>query len=70
MEALLLPSENRSVTLYYLRPHGLYSPWNCPGHNTGVGGLSLLQGIFLSGNQIQLGCFLEVQNPNRTPLNK
>ena len=28
-----------------LRPHG-YSPWNFPGQNTGVGGLSLLQGIF------------------------
>ena len=31
---------------YSLRPHGLYSPWNSPGHNTGVGSLSLLQGIF------------------------
>ena len=29
-----------------LRPHGLYSPWNSPGRNTGVGSLSLLQGIF------------------------
>ena len=28
-----------------LRPHGLY-PWNSPGQNTGVGSLSLLQGIF------------------------
>ena len=25
--------------------HGLYSPWNSPGQNTGVGSLSLLQGI-------------------------
>ena len=31
-----------------LRPHGLYSPWNSPRQNTGVGGLSLLQGIFLN----------------------
>ena len=31
-----------------LRPHGLYSPWNSPGQNTGVGSLSLLQGIFLT----------------------
>ena len=23
--------------------HGLYSPWNCPGQNTGVGSLYLLQ---------------------------
>ena len=29
-----------------LRPHGPYSPWNSPGQNTGVGSLSLLQGIF------------------------
>ena len=28
-----------------LRPHVLYSPWNSPGQNTGVGSLSLLQGI-------------------------
>ena len=25
---------------------GLYSPWNSPGQNTGVGSLSLLNGIF------------------------
>ena len=29
-----------------LRPHGLYSPWNSPGHNTEVGSHSLLQEIF------------------------
>ena len=28
-----------------LRPHRLYGPWNSPGQNTGVGSLSLLQGI-------------------------
>ena len=28
--------------------HRLYSPWNYPGQNTGVGNLSLLQGIFLT----------------------
>ena len=27
-----------------LWPHGLYSSWNSPGQNTGVGSLSLLQG--------------------------
>ena len=31
-----------------LRLRGLYSPWNSPGQNTGVGSLSLLQGIFLT----------------------
>ena len=29
-----------------MRPHGLYSPWNSPGQNTGVGSCSLLQGMF------------------------
>ena len=29
-----------------LQNHGLYSPWNSPGQNTGVDSLSLLQGIF------------------------
>ena len=29
-----------------LQPHVLYSPWNSPGQNTGVGSLSLLQRIF------------------------
>ena len=28
-----------------LQTHGLYSPWNSPGQNTGVGSLCLLQGI-------------------------
>ena len=27
------------------RPHGLHSPWNSPGQYTGMGSLSLLQGI-------------------------
>ena len=29
-----------------LRPHGLHSPWNSPGQNTGVGSCSLLQVTF------------------------
>ena len=39
-------NESSSVVSDSLRPHGLYSPWNSPGQNTGVGNLSLLQGIF------------------------
>ena len=39
-------SEIHSVVFDSLRPHGLYSPWNSPGKNTGVGSLSLLQGTF------------------------
>ena len=39
-------SESRSVVTNSLQPCGLYSPWNSSGQNTGVGNLSLLQGIF------------------------
>ena len=39
-------SESRSAESNSLQPHGLYSPWNSPGQNTGVGCHSLLQGIF------------------------
>ena len=39
-------SESDSVVSDSLRPHGLCSPWNSLGQNTGVGSLSLLQGIF------------------------
>ena len=44
-------SESRSVVSDSLRPHGLYSLWNSPGQNTGVGRLSLLQGIFATKGQ-------------------
>ena len=51
-------SENLSVVSDSLRPHGLYSPWNSPGQNFGVGSFSLLQGIFptLESNQGTLHC--------------
>ena len=39
-------SESRSVMSHSLQPYGLYSLWNSLGQNTGVGRLSLLQGIF------------------------
>ena len=39
-------SEIRSVVSDSLWPHGLYSLWNSSGQDTGVGSLSLLQGIF------------------------
>ena len=41
-----------------LQPHGLYSQWNSPGYNTGVGILSLLQwvvqnpALLLCGNTV------------------
>ena len=36
----------KSLSHVQLLSHGLYSPWNSPGQNTGVGSLFLLQGIF------------------------
>ena len=53
---LLLPKltcegETRSVMSNFLWPHGLYSPWNSPGQNTGVGSQSFLQGNLLTRNQ-------------------
>ena len=41
-------SESCSVVSDSLQPHGLYSPWHSPGKNTGVGSLSLIQGISLT----------------------
>ena len=51
-------SDSHSVVSDSLWPHGLYSPWNSPGQNTGVGSLSLLQGIFPNqeSNQGLLHC--------------
>ena len=37
--------ESGSVVSNSLRPHELYSPWNPPSQNIGVGSCSLLQGI-------------------------
>ena len=42
----LCEGESCSVMFNSLQLHGLYSPWNSPGQNIGVGNLSLLQGIF------------------------
>ena len=40
-----------------LWPHGLYSPWNFPGQNTGVGSRSLLEEIFpTQGSNCLLHC--------------
>ena len=43
---LICISESLSVVSDSLQPHGIYSPWTSPGQNTGMGSLSLLQGIF------------------------
>ena len=49
LKLLVFESESRSVVSNSLQPHGLYSPWNSPGQSTGVGSLSLFQGIFNPG---------------------
>ena len=35
---------SHSIVSESLRPHGLYSPWNSPGQDTGVGSLCLSPG--------------------------
>ena len=42
-----MKSESHSVVSNSLQSNGLYSPWNSSDQNTGVGRVSLLQGIFL-----------------------
>ena len=49
---LFVPCKVASVVSDSLRPHRLYPtrlfcPWGCPDKDTGVGGHSLFQGIFL-----------------------
>ena len=64
-----------SVVSDSLPPHGLWPsilhPWDSPGKNTGVGCLSLLQGIFLTqgSNLSLLHCrqFLYRLSPGRSP---
>ena len=49
-------NESCSVVSDTLGPHGLYSPWNSPGQNTGVSSHSLLQGFFPTRDQTQVSC--------------
>ena len=42
----IMKNESHSVLSDSLQPHRLYSPWNSPGQNTGVGSRFLCQGIF------------------------
>ena len=43
---MITQNEGCSAVSDSLWPYGLYSPWNFSGQNTGMGSLSLLQGIF------------------------
>ena len=53
-EVTIRESESRSVVSDSLQSHGLYSPWNSPGQNIGVGSLSLLQ-HYQEGQELR-GC--------------
>ena len=46
----------KKVKATQLWSHGLYSPWNSPGQNTGVSSCSLLQGFFPPRNWTQASC--------------
>ena len=47
-------SEIRSVMSDSLQPRGLYSPWNSPGQNTGVGAFSFSRGSSQPRDQTQV----------------
>ena len=54
-------SESLSVMSDSLQPLGLYCSWMSPGQNTGVGNLSLLQGIFpTQGSNPSLPCCRQI----------
>ena len=46
--------KGKSLSAQFSWPHGPFSSWNSPGQNTGVGSLSLLQGIFPTRDQTQV----------------
>ena len=50
-------SERCSVVSNSLWPHGLYSPWNSPGQDTGMGSLSLLRGSSWPRNRTRV-CYI------------
>ena len=58
---------NCSVVSDSLRPHGLQSLWNSPGHNLGVDNHSLLQGIFPTQGLNQVACIAGRLLPGEPP---
>ena len=51
---LICESESRSVVSDCLQPHGLYSPWNSPGQNTGVGTFPFSRGSSQARDRTQV----------------
>jgi len=61
MSVLVKESESRLVESNSRRPPGLNSPWNSPDQSTGMGRLSLLQGIFpTQGSNPDLLCCRQI----------
>ena len=63
-------SESESHSVDSSLSHGLCSPWNSPGQNTGVGSLSLLQGIPKPGIEprspvLQVDSFYQLSHKGR-----
>ena len=46
VEVVIYESGSRLVVSDSLQPHGLYSPWDSPGQDAGMGSHSVLQGMF------------------------
>ena len=53
---LLRESEICSVVTNSFQPHGLYSPWNSPGQNTGGDSCSFSKGSSQRRDRIQISC--------------
>ena len=49
-----IASKSHPVVSDSLRPHGLYSPWNSPGQNTGVGSCLFSRGSSQPKNRTQV----------------
>ena len=63
-------SESHSIMSDSLQPYGLYSLWNSPYQNTGVGSLSLFQGFFPTQGSTQvshIAGWLYQQSHKRSP---
>ena len=63
--SMVTESESCSVLYDSLQPQGLYSPWNFPGQNTGVGCLSFLPGIFPTQDWTGVSCLPWCLMPNK-----
>ena len=59
-------SESCLIVSNSLRSHRLYSPWNSPGQNTGVGSLPISRGSSQPRDRTQVSC-IQIINRTRKP---